>query len=247
MLKESIAKRHDAFIEGLLAAGYAASCGYPKQACAGDVLLLWNRRGEEEKIADKFENAGGSVLVAENCYVGHGYYALARRYHNGGGEELIDDPNRVEKLGVEISSWRSEGGHVLVCPNRFIGPRRALMPSDWADQTALRIRALTGREARVRPHPGRLKNERRSLLEDLAGAWACVVWWSTAGVTALLAGVPVIYRAPWWIASIAAGTDLDQLVTPRYGDREAALRRIANSQFTAEEIASGLPFMGIAQ
>lgn len=246
MLRENIAKRHDVFLAGLSAAGYTVSCGEPRSFRPGDALLIWNRRGHEEKVADNFERAGGVVFVAENCYVGRNYYALAKRYHNGGGEELVDDPSRASALGAHVAPWRTSGDHVLVCPNRFIGPHKALMPATWAVRTAEKLRQLTRREVRIRPHPGRgVPN--RTLAEDLAGAWACVVWWSSAGVAALLAGVPVIYCAPWWIASVAAGRGLQSIEDPAMGDRLVALRRIGNSQFTPAEIAMGLPFRGQAQ
>jgi hypothetical protein len=235
----------------LLAAGYAASCGEPKTARPGDALLIWNRRGVQEQIADRFEAAGGTVLVAEEGYVRRDrFYALGLRYHNGGGLELVNDPARVALLSVELQPWRDGGDYVLVCPNRFIGPARALMPPRWADETAARLRKLTGREVRVRHHPGRMKDglvNGRSLAEDLAKAWLCVVWWSTAGIAALLAGVPVRYCAPWWIAAAAARCGLENLQElPPFDGREKALARIANAQFSPAEIAAGVPFMGLA-
>lgn len=246
MVRENIARRHAVFVEGLVAAGYAVSCRAPDRAPrSGDALLIWNRRGYEEQVADKFEAAGGTVFVAEEAYVRRdAFYALARGYHNGGGKELVQDPGRVERLGVEPAPWRSDGGHILVCLNRSIGPRAALMPPDWGERTAEALRKATGRKVRVRPHPRHVKDpDGTPLLEDLAGAWACVIWWSAAGVAALLAGIPVVYRAPWWIGAAAAGRELGQVASPMLGDRAAVLRRIANAQFTPAEIASGAPFI----
>lgn len=250
MIRENIKARHDAFIEGLTSVGFAVSCGAPNKARPGDVLLIWNRRGDQERLADDFEKAGGTVLVAEEGYIRRDrFYALARRYHNGGGEALVDDSARVSMLDVQLAEWRTGDGHILVCPNRFIGPSRELMPHDWTARTVATLRKLLpGREIRVRPHPGRQKNvliNGRSLADDLAGTALCVVWWSTAGVAALLAGIPTIYCARWWIASAAAGNDLRQAANPPRGDRTAVLQRIANSQFTPAEIASGTPFMSL--
>lgn len=247
MIRENIRERHNAFVEGLLSVDYEVVCGVPRGASEGDVLLIWNRRGEQELIADRFEKAGGTVLVAEEGYIRRDrFYALARRYHNGGGQELVNDPSRVSLLGVEPAPWRSDGDHVLVCPNRFIGPRAALMPFRWGVDTAARMKKMTGREVRLRPHPGRDKSalvNGRSLADDLAGAALCVVWWSSTGVAALLAGIPVMYCAPWWIASSAAAHGIGK-EAPR-GDRRPALERIANSQFLPAEIAEGLPFRSL--
>lgn len=249
MLRENIARRHEVFVEGLRAAGYHVACGAPSSVSKGDALLIWNRRGQEEQIADAFERAGGVVVVAEEGYVRRqDFYALARRYHNGGGEELASDPARVDSLAIEPLPWRATGDHILVCPNRFIGPRSALMPADWVHRTVNHLRKITRREVRVRPHPGRVKDAMvngRSLQEDLAGAWLCVVWWSSAGIAALLSGIPTIYCAPWWIGAAGAGHDFGSVEAPVQGDRDAMLRKIANAQFTPTEVLSGAPFKAL--
>src|SRR5688572_842269 len=99
MIRQNIKARHDAFLDGLRAADYSVSCGAPRVVRPDDALLIWNRRGEEEFIADHFERAGGVVFVAEEGYIRRDrFYALAKRYHNGGGVELIDDPARVALL-----------------------------------------------------------------------------------------------------------------------------------------------------
>jgi hypothetical protein len=91
--------RHEAFVAGLKRCGYDVHLSYARWPVRpGDVLVIWNRYGETERIADGFEAAGGTVLVAENGYIGRGggtpkhtngpgnhYYALARHAHNGRG------------------------------------------------------------------------------------------------------------------------------------------------------------------
>jgi hypothetical protein len=236
-----------AFSDGLRAAGFEVRKGLPSSAEAGDVLLIWNRRAQDDAVAQKLELAGGTVVVAENAYIDREGYALARHKHNGGGAPLVRDPGRADRLGVQLAPWREQGEHVLVCPNRHIGPRTDVMPEIWTSQTVGRLQRLTKRQVRVRAHPGNWKRKPPKVMieEDLRGAWACVIWWSTAGLKALLAGVPVIYCGPYWIGALGASRDMKAIETPPLGDRRAALEEVANGQFTIAEISAGLPFVGL--
>lgn len=83
---------------------------------------------------------------------------------------------------------------------------------------------------------------RRQLGEDLVGCHAVVVWSSTAGVKALLAGIPVFRCGPNFIAEHAARHGITEIETPFVGDRAQALERMAWGQWSVEEIESGLPF-----
>jgi hypothetical protein len=247
-LRPEPAGRVEAFCSGLRAVGFSVRKGLPSSANAGDVLVIWNRRGQDDAVAQKLEAAGGTVIVAENAYLGRGGYAVSRGKHHAGGGLLVQDPGRVSQLQAELAPWREEGGHVLVCPNRFIGPRTDVMPENWVASTTAQLKRLTKRPVKVRPHPGNWKRNppKTPIEEDLRGAWACVIWWSTSGIHALLAGVPVIFCGPYWIARKAAGRNLKSIEAPLLGDRQAAIEDIANGQFKIEEIAAGVPFMGLA-
>ena len=246
-LRPEPAKRVCAFSDGLRTAGFDVRRGLPSTVNAGDVLLIWNRRAQDDAVAEKLERAGGIVLVTENAYIDREGYALARHKHNGGGAPLARDPARADRLGVQLAPWREQGEHVLVCPNRYIGPRADVMPDIWPRQIVSRLQRLTKRPVRVRVHPGNWKRRppKVPIEEDLRDAWACVIWWSTAGIRALIAGVPVIFCGPYWIGARAAGRDLKAIEAPVLGDRHAALQDIGNGQFSLSEIAAGLPFVGL--
>jgi len=250
LIRREAEERHEAFVAGLEKAGYAVAHAEPREEPrSGDVLVLWNRRGQYEKLAERFEARGAPVLVAENGYIGRGNVALARGHHNGGGQLLVRDSGRRAALGVEAAPWRVGGSHVLVCPNRFIGPRDALMPHDWVARTLSTLARATRLRVKVRAHPGRWRRfpPKVPLEHDLKDCWACVIWWSSAGIQALLAGVPVIYCGPWWVGARAAGRELGSVDSPVMGDREVMLEDVANAQFSLEEVASGLPFRRICE
>jgi len=131
------------------------------------------------------------------------------------------------------------------------------MPADWAQDVAARLRRITSREVRVRPHPGN-SLPAKPLADDLAGAHACVIWSSSAGVHALVAGVPVVCEAPAWVCADCSYQKIETVRTlddlEKVGDeggeyaavwsarRIAALRRLAWAQFSVEEIESGYAF-----
>lgn len=242
--------RRDAFLTGLAAAGYAVTEGPPTFPVKhGDVLAIWNRYHERERIADRFEADGGAVLVAENGYVkgrhdGGTYYALAVHGHNGAGRWHIGGPERWQALGVEVKPWRCrDDGHILVAPNRPFGMRGFAMPAGWGERTADELRRGTRRQVRLRTHPG---NGRPAvpLADDLRGAHCVVIWSSSVGVRALIDGVPVICAAPAWIckgAAMAPGQDLFRFAMMDEA-RARALHGLAWAQWSVEEIASGEPF-----
>lgn len=249
--------RCDAFEQGLAACGYEVRRARPQKALPGEVLLIWNRYGEVHDVATMFESGGGTVLVAENGYLGAGgtspkfdvckspqpghYYALSRSGHNGQGWTPAGDPHRFERLGVELKPWRQAGEHILVCPNRSFGVPGRFMRHDWGERTTQWLRETQKRPVILRHHPGNTA-PRRPIAADLDGAFACVIWSSSAGVHALATGIPVICDAQHWILKGASCANLAQIARGEFPDRRPAFEKLASAQWTLDEIASGEPF-----
>lgn len=247
-IKDQPNYRGDAFKAGLVANGFHVLMRQlpAEPPRPGDVLVLWNRYSDRELTADKWESQGGTVLVAENGYCGRDakgiqYYAISRHGHNGSGTWPKGGAERWESLGLELKPWRSAGEHVLVCPNRHFGMKGLAMPIDWEQTTLKKLRQHTKRPVRLRPHPNN-SAPARPLAADLENCWAVVIWASSTGVHALLAGIPVIATSPWWIVKSAASTRLDEIEAPQQPDRLPAFQRLAWAQWSIEEIASGEPF-----
>ena len=261
LIRENPHYRRQAFIAGIKAAGYDFKPGEPgAEVAAGDVLVIWNRYSHWEVMAAQFERRGGRVLVAENGYLGANgttpkfdvaagavrpehYYALAWDGHNGAGRWPADDGSRWRALHVTLKPWREGGTHVLVCPQRGIGPKRGTQPAEWTQDACKRLAALTRRPVRVRPHPG-LGPGAVPIAEDLQDCWAVVIWASGAGIHALLAGVPVFSEGPHWICTGAASRNLAMIEDPAMDNerRLSAFERLACAQWTVAEIASGEAF-----
>lgn len=252
-IRHAPAYRREAWLSGLKAAGYElVDRGVPKSA--DDLLVIWNRYGDNEVDAARWEGHGGTVLVTENGYAGKDdkgrqYYAVAVHGHNGSGWWPVGPEERWSQLGIELKPWRTEGKHLLVCAQRGIGSKTMASPYRWAEETADRLRKLTDRPVRIRLHPGNTKAPAVSLLDDLRDAWACVIWSSGCGVQALIQGVPVFFSAPAWIGQGAAKPGIDAIEAPMRDDdaRLKALQRMAWAQWSVEEIGSGAPFIRIRQ
>lgn len=260
LLRDQPHYRHDAFVAGLKAAGYSVDTRVPIEGRPGDVLVIWNRYGHLEQIADRFEATGGTVLVAENGYIGKDdqgrqLYAIARRYHNGRGEwPHMDgrDGSRWKDLGIETRPWVGNAPgmvdgeetvrHFLICGNRSFGTIGNIMPVGWEKDVRRRLQHPEMlRELRLRFHPGN-DEPGVSLEKDLENAYACVIWSSSCGVHALVAGVPVFCEANWWICKSASQKSLRGATKESCDKRRNALNAMAWAQWTINEITSGLPF-----
>lgn len=253
LIRQEPVYRRESFVRGLSAHGYRVTSSWPDPAkvTPDDVLVIWNRYNQYHELATRFERKGAVVLVAENAYVGvdrrdRRRYALARGGHNGSGTWYLGGGERWQALGIGLAPWRTEGEHVLVLPNRCFGRPDFVQPAMWVERVVAKLKRVTARPIRVRPHPGN-DPPKKPLADDLRGAWAAVIWSSSAGCEALLAGIPVFYEAPWWVLSGAAERDLSRVDNPAYLDRLLSFERLAWAQWHVEEIERGEPFQHLLQ
>lgn len=221
----------------------------PGEPHPGDVLVCWNRYGTAELQADRFEKAGARVLVCENGYAGtdaegRQLYAIAEGQHNGAGKWPVGTWHRWSTLDIPVDGWRTGGAHILVTGQRGIGSREMASPHGWAEDVTRRLRQITKRPIRIRPHPETRNGPVPSvtLAEDLQDCWAVVTWASGAAVKAIIAGIPVFYEAPHWILSGAGKRDIREIESPWLFDRAPHLERLAWAQWRVDEIAAGAPF-----
>lgn len=248
---DSVHYRYDAFERGLRACGYDVGQRQPTDLTPDDLLVIWNRQPGHWAFANRYEAAGAKVLVAENGYIGvdpqgRQLFALALNHHNGAGRWMPKDPpeDRWERLGVELKPWREAGSRIIIFPQRSIGEPGVRMEADWPTKIVPALRSR--RPVVVHDHPGKVRPPLGPVLD---GAWAAVVWGSGAGIKALALGIPVFYEFEQWIGAPAAKllSGSDPLRFPFLGDRLPMFQRLAWAQWTAEEIASGLPFRVLLQ
>lgn len=249
LIREQPYYRRDSFLAGLRSVGYDI-VPTPRPHPDG-VVVIWNRYGGYESVAKQYEKAGGTVLIAENGYLGRDWlgahwYAIARNFHNGAGwwptepEYTPLSKQRWNTFGVDLQPWRRDGKEIVVLATRSIGPQGVCEPRGWSDQIAKRISAR--HEVRIRTHPG--ENKCVPLEKDLENARAVVTWGSGGALKALLWGIPVFHGFPKWIGASAAKmidgtTDFD---FPSMPNRISMFRQLAHAMWTTTEIESGEPF-----
>lgn len=237
--------RREAFAAGLARAGHDVRDERPRVVNENTLLVIWNRYGANHALATQVEQAGGQVIVAENGYLGRcgttpkwdvypkgpagfHYYALARSGHNGSGFWFTGDTDhRWRALSIDLRPWRApeSPATVLILPSRQFGRPDMVQPDGWLQRT-ISAWSAAGWKVKTREHPGN-GLPARPLQDDLAGVGHVHIWASSAGLHALIAGIPVTWDAPFWIGA---------------GMREEAMRRLSWAQWTVDEIASGEPF-----
>lgn len=237
LLHHSAHYRSDLFAEGFKRHGFVPIKSRSHRPTPNDVLLIWNRNPPQEKIAQDYERAGATVVVAENGYIGK-TKALALNHHNGAGRWYVGDTPR--HMDIDVKPWRRDGDHILVLPQRSIGEKGIAMPRNWLNVTLEHLKRKTKRPIKVRQHPGKDRDV-IPLEDDLRGVWAVVTWGSGAGIKAMVAGVPVFYQLKDWIGRPAATSVMD-IENPWMGDRYEMLRWVSWAQWNWDEIKTGEAF-----
>jgi hypothetical protein len=179
---------------------------------------------------------GRDWWYGDHGYFGRGEYFRVTRgdlQHDGWGDA---QPDRFASFGLSIKPWRTEGGHILLCPpdDLFAG-LLGFSGAAWAENVAAELRRHTDRPIRTR---ARGQANSRPLSADLKGCWALVTHSSNAAVEAAMDGVHVFCTAP--CAGLALGTgDLSRIEAPERPLRELVLWKLAENQWTLDEISHG--------
>jgi hypothetical protein len=249
-------RRHEALAYGLTRIGYTV------KRCAGacdpqderDIFLTWTRhKGAKEQACERFEEAGGRVVVAEEAHIRHipngpypkdQYFSLCLNDHQGFWRSY--GPERWASWHIWIKAWRNSGNKVLVREQRGIGSTAAASPPNWHVETAQALRRYTDRPIEVVTHPKRLKRAGVPVPrpeEQFADAWCVVTWCSHMGTEALLHGIPVIACGPRFFLSPACDNRLERIDDPPMPDnREPTFAHFAWAQWAMSEIKSGEAF-----
>jgi len=243
LFRDGLHYRKSCFSHGLEVNGFEV-CSYIGNPTENDLIVVWNRSLRSADDADRFARAGATVLVAENGLLGKhwkggNWYSLAFDHVAGaGGHWPHGGPSRWDSFGIDLKPWRTGGDEVVFMGQRSIGERGIKSPPDWAQQ---RCRELGGR---VRLHPGK-HDPTVTLEEDLSRARACATWASSAGLQALVLGVPVWYEHPNWVGGPASRHISEWGTSEPVRDDELRIsmfRRVAWAMWNIEEIDSGEAF-----
>lgn len=242
LLREALHYRRAAFCHGLKMAGYQL-VDRIKDPAPDDVIVIWNRYADWDEQAKRFERAGARAVVVENGYLGKdwlggNWYAMAIGHHAGAGRWNIGGPERWDALGVQLAPWRTGGTETVILGQRSIGERGIASPPGWEERTRARI------GGRIRAHPDTRGTKSVPLDDDLRKAASVVTWASSAGLRALMMGIPCWYAMEKWIGADAS------LYVGKFGHeplrddaaRLAMFRKLAWAQWRLTEVESGEAF-----
>jgi len=257
----------DAFSNSLVAAGHDVVWNDP--VCDVDVIwsVLFNGRMAQNKNIWKRNLAKSKptvVLEVGGIKRGTtwkvGLNGINRDAYFGDNN---NDDSRKRVLGLLEKPWRTSGEYILICGQHDKSLQWQNMPtvSNWFLQTYDTIRKHTDRPILFRPHPRcRLEHIERGLKHvyrqeprQLPGTyddydmgfnnvWATVSYSSNPGIHSIINGVPA-FVGPASLAYDAAN-DIDflhDIENPVMPDRTQWLNDYAWTEFTIQEIASGLP------
>ncbi len=228
-------QRHaEAMLLGLRHHGVDAVPGAFDEPEPCDFAVVWGLR-QRRVFA-----AGRPVLVMERGHVADrmqmascGWNGLGRR---GLYPTAVDGGARWRRLyGHLMQPWRYDTGYALVIGQvEGDAALRGLDVNAWADETMRHLIDM-GWPVVFRPHP-LMSKVRTTLDEDLRGAGICVTYNSTAGVEAVLAGVPTVTLDP---GAMAWPVTSHQLGLKLWTDREAWAHDLAFTQWGLDEIERG--------
>jgi hypothetical protein len=170
-----------------------------------------------------------------------GYYRWTlNRYQMGSIRDVPDDRwkrlipgNNVDGRKLEVLPWRKGGRHIVVALPSQTYSKSHDGADTWTDETLRQLALLTDR-----PIVTRDKECKRPLQVDLDGAHCLVTHGSVAAVESVICGCPVFVH-PDSAAALVGKTDLKEIESPVYPDREQWLYSLSYSQFNERELVDG--------
>ena len=251
-----------AIAQGLVSQGHTV--GY--HDLTADVAVIWSmlwagRMRPNQEVYATFRRQGKPVIVAEVGMIQRGQ--TWKIGINGTGidsynfDNLIAD--RAISLDLKLQPWRNGSNIVIAMQRQDSEQWHGLPPmNQWLESTVAEIRKHSDRPVVIRSHPRSGCNIPPGCLIDrphfTAGSYDdfdfnrvlesahCVVNWNSGpGSQALIAGVPA-FVGPDSLASTIANWNLAQIENPPRPDRSVWLEQLAHTEWTVEEIKTGLPF-----
>lgn len=218
-----------------------------------DLVAVHGLRGASAEIRDAYAAKGVPVLVLDLPHLrGTDQVRLSLGSHDW-LPEFDCPPQRLRALDLRPPELKKTSRPEVLVLGQLPGDSQHGLSSrqleSWARAQLEAIEAQTSKKVAWRPHPEaprplpgfhRFADPSKPLDEDLARARAVVTYNSTAGLEALIAGVPVIAEGPCVYAPLSKEIrDLQRIKAPAVEEVQALLQRIAFTQWTRDELADG--------
>ena len=235
-----------------------------------DVHVIWSvlfhgRMANNRRVWDNCRARGKPVIVLEVGGIKRG--TTWKVGLNGINRDAYFGPDmgynseRSNLLNLKVNPWRKDGEYILIAGQHDKSLQWQNMPrmSNWFLQTYDEIRKHTDRPIIFRPHPrcrlehieSGLKYVYRQDPAHIGGTYDdfdmgfdnvyCTISWSSnPGIHSVINGVPA-FVGPSSLAYDVAGHHLQHIEHPQTPVRTQWLNNYAWTEYTVEEIASGLP------
>lgn len=213
----------------------------PAQLMEG-TAFFYGVDASNQHIFDQVLREGREFYYCDNAYFDksrQAYFRVTRNrlQHDGSG---TSNGARFRALGISIAEWRTQGDHVVVCPQSSHFMRNIVKNENGLNALVSKVVGEhPSCSLRVRdwsPDKGALS---ATLEDDLRGALGLVTYSSAAAITAVLNGIPVICDescAAWAMASDI----FDLKAAPaNWTERERWASVLADNQWTVDEIRFG--------
>lgn len=230
----------------IISRAFAAGCGgvvwRENSLCPGP-MAIWGSPKRWE-LLQRAIRLGVEWFYMDHAYFGRGrYFRITRNayQHDGTGNA---SPERFAEFNRPVQPWRTDGRHVLICPNSatYFG-LFGMNVHIWVKEVCDVIGAHCRRPVRIR-----WKGDPQPIEHDLKDCWAVVSFSSAAALDALIAGVPVFVLAGFASAYRFGLPDLSHIEQPVYPDgREQFLWNLADNQWTLDEIREGVAWEALRE
>lgn len=223
-----------------------------------DAVVVHGLRGRSGEAAEYYGSVGADVALIDLPHLRvEGQYRVTPARHDWLPTfEGLPPIDRLEALGIEPLSRKRVKSQSVLFVGQVGGDSAHGMDGGayrrWAAKTLETIRSLTDSKITWRPHPedrwflegvdGVSDPQLETLTEALDRSWVVVTYNSTAGLEALISGLPVVAEGPAVYSDLSWRLNmLPKLGPPGVDDVRDLLAAIAYTQWTPGEIASGLP------
>lgn len=259
----------EAFAESIVNSGHTVVYDSMNADVAVIWSVLWNgRMAPNQHVWNHYRSLKKDVVVLE---VGGIHRETTWKVGlNGISKDCLlrtlgNNSERAEQLGMSLLPWRKDGEFVLLCAQHEKSLQWQNMPrmNKWVMDTIDELQLHTKRPILLRPHPRcplvdierQYKNVYRQhprlLVDtkddyDLAfdNVWAVINWSSTPAVKAVCSGVPV-FVGPTSLAADVGNLTLSDIENPLMPERSSWFNDLAHTEYTVEEIRSGLPLKNL--
>lgn len=231
-----------------------------------DIPVIWSvlfqgRMIHNEKIYNDTVQRGKPILIIEVGNLIRGKtWRISLDNINALGEfsNIIDlDENRPQKLGVFLKPYQEKRrGEILIATQHERSLQWRGMPSmkKWTEDTVEKIKQITKRRIVVRPHPRnpftvKISNTLQEHPKKIPGTYDdfdifygyhCVVNHNSGpAVQALINGIPVICDQSSLAGELS--NKIENIENLQYFPREDWFLKLCHTEWTVDEIASGIP------